>query len=59
MSGPAERTAKITVTVVCYDCEPEEVAARMADRMPDDVPWYTIGPAGEFEIIDARAEMTR
>jgi hypothetical protein len=56
---PAERTAKIAVTVVCYDCGPEEVAARMADRMPDDVRWYTIDPAGEFEIIDARAEQVQ
>lgn len=49
----SEVTAEIAVTVICYDCTPEQAAARMAERMPNDVAWYTVGD-GEFEVTAAR-----
>lgn len=48
----SETTAEITITVVCHDCTPEEAAARMMTKMPDDPAWYSVG-GGEFEIHDA------
>lgn len=51
---PEKTTARIVVTVDCYDCAPEDVAARMAKQMPDDLAWYSIGSDGEFEIIGAQ-----
>lgn len=49
----SETTAEITVTVTCYDCTPQLVAARMAARMPGDPAWYSVG-GGEFEITGAK-----
>ena len=47
----SEQQAKVLVTIVCYDCTPEEAAEKMADH-PQDLTWSTT-KHGEFEIIDA------